>query len=57
MTLCFSFVQISNAKNYYVKVHVDDSWHHIKIHKDFNEKLTLQDVQQDKAEADPVNYF
>jgi hypothetical protein len=38
-------LQICNQKNYYVKVMADGVCLHLKIHKDFDNKLTLKGVQ------------
>jgi hypothetical protein len=53
-----SSFQITNRKTYYVKVGLEDgSWIHIKIHQDFDDKLTIQDIQEGKTKEDPVGYF
>lgn len=49
--------QISNQCVYYVKILVDGECLHIKIHKDFENRLTLKAVQQRMNLEDPVNYF
>ena len=57
LILKINFQQISNQKTYYIKCKVDDVWLHLKVHKDFEEKLTLKDVQEEKTEEEPVRYF
>ena len=51
------FFQIYSPKNYYIKLNVDDSWIHIKVRRDFEEKLHLEVIEEGKTEADPVNYL